>query len=138
VDEWLDVGTRLAECNEGVGGPELDGDTGSVIHILCDLVATSLATVCARVERGVTWNTGNESFPSYMPRVERMTEMKWIHVFRRRGKEEDFVRSFTSTLEMLPITLWLWSMTGRDETPSLSRSVSASKRGRSPLQKIVS
>jgi hypothetical protein len=59
--------------------------------------------------------------------------MKWMQVFRRRGREEDLVRSLTSTLEMLPITLWLWSMTGREETPSLRRRVRASKRGRSPL-----
>ena len=76
IEEWLDVGTKVAECKDGVGGPEEEGETGSVIHILCDFVATSFATVCARVDSGVTWNTGKESFPSYMPRVERITVMK--------------------------------------------------------------
>jgi hypothetical protein len=68
-------------------------------------VATSFATVWARVESGVTWKTGKESLPSYMPRVERMTVIKWMQVFRRSGREEDLVRSLTSTLEMLPMTL---------------------------------
>ena len=55
LEEWLDVGTRVAECRDGVGGPDEDGDAaGSVIHILCDFVATSLATVWASVEKGVT------------------------------------------------------------------------------------
>ena len=49
VDEWLDVGIRVAACKEGVGGPEDEGEMGSVIHILCDFVATSFATVCASV-----------------------------------------------------------------------------------------
>ena len=133
ADEWLDVGTRVAVWRDGVGGPEETGETGSVIHIRWDLVATSLATVWARVERGVTWNTGKESFPSYMPRVERMTVMKWIQVFRRRGRDEDFVKSLTSTFEMLPTTLWLWSTTAKEETPSFRRRVRASASGRSPL-----
>ena len=105
LDEWLDVGTSVAECSDGVGGPDEDGETGSVIHILCDFVATSFATVWARVESGVTWKTGKESFPSNMPRVERMTVMKWMQVFRRSGRDDDLVSSLTSTLEMLPITL---------------------------------
>lgn len=133
LDEWLDVGASVAVCSEGVGGPDEEGEIGSVIHIRCDFVATSFATVCASVDSGVTWNTGNESLPSYMPLVDRITVMKWMHVFRSSGREEDLVSSLTSTLEILPITLWLWSMTGRDETPSLRRRVRASKRGRSPL-----
>jgi len=32
-EEWLDVGTSVADCRDGVGGPEELGDTGSVIHI---------------------------------------------------------------------------------------------------------
>ena len=39
------------------------------------------------------WKTGKESLPSFMPRVERMTEMKWIQLLSRRGAELDFVRS---------------------------------------------
>ena len=39
-----------------------------------------------------------------MPRVERITEIKWIQVFSSNGADEDLVRSRTSTLEMLPIT----------------------------------
>jgi hypothetical protein len=81
----------------------------------------------------VTWKTGKESLPSNIPLVERMTLMKWMQVLRSRGREEDFVNSFTSTVEMLPITLRLWSTTGSEETPSLRRSVRASERGRSPL-----
>ena len=105
MEEWLDVGTSVAECSDGVGGPDEEGDTGSVIHMRWDLVATSFATVCARVESGVTWNTGKESFPSNIPRVDRMTVMKWMQVLCRRGRDEDLVKSLTSTLEMLPITL---------------------------------
>ena len=135
--EWLDVGTRVALWRDGVGGPEEEGETGSVIHMRWLFVATSLATVCAKVESGVTWNTGKESLPSFMPRVDRMTVMKWMQVLRRRGSDEDLVSSLTSTLLMLPITLALWSITGREETPSFRRSVRASARGRSPLR-IVS
>src|SRR5271155_6264808 len=68
-----------------------------------------------------------------MPRVERMTLMKWMQVFRRRGRADDFVRSLTSTVEILPTTLCPLSTTARDETPSLSSRVSASVRGLSPL-----
>lgn len=45
ADEWLEVGTSVAVWREGVGGPEETGETGSVIHMRWDLVATSLATV---------------------------------------------------------------------------------------------
>jgi len=44
-EEWLEVGTRVTECKEGVGGPDELGETGSVIHIRWDFVATSFATV---------------------------------------------------------------------------------------------
>lgn len=104
-EAWLEVGASVAEWMDGVGGPEEAGDAGSVIHKRWDLVATSFATVYARVECGVTWKTGNESFPSYMPRVESMTVMKWMQVLRSRGKEVDLVSSFTSMLEILPMTL---------------------------------
>ena len=59
----------------------------------CDLVATSLATVCARVDSGVTWKTGYESFPSNMPLSDRITDMKWMHDDRRSGRAVFFVRS---------------------------------------------
>lgn len=68
-----------------------------------------------------------------MPRVDRMTLMKWMHVLRRRGREDDLVSSLTSTVEMLPITFLALSRTASDETPSLSNRVSASVKGRSPL-----
>lgn len=129
-----DVGTNVAGWIDGVGGPLDSGETGSVIHIRWLFVATSLATVCASVLMGVTWNTGKESLPSCMPRVLKMTEIKCMHVFRRSGSEEDFVSSFTSTVEIFPTTLWPLSTTGSDETPSLSRRVKASVSGRSPLQ----
>ena len=54
---------------------------------------TNFATVCANVEYGLTWNTGKESLPSFIPRVESITEMKWIHVLSNRGAELDFVKS---------------------------------------------
>jgi hypothetical protein len=86
------------EC-DGVGGPDEAGDNGSVTQslvnqlatlsallvpldlYLCDRVATIFATVCASVDPGFTWNTGNESLPSINPRVDRITEMKWLQVF---------------------------------------------------------
>ena len=127
------VGTSVAGWIDGVGGPLEDGDIGSVIHILWLFVATSFATVCAKVLIGVTWKTGKESLPSYMPRVLSMTEMKCMQVFRKRGRLDDFVRSLTSTVEMFPTTLCPLSRTGKELTPSLSRSVNASVKGLSPL-----
>ena len=59
--------------------------------------------------------------------------MKWIHVFRRSGRDEDFVKSLTSTVEILPITLRALSMIARDDTPSSNSRVSASVKGLSPL-----
>lgn len=109
------------------------GDTGSVIHILWLLVATSLATVCASVFIGVMWKTGNESLPSNMPLVDSITEMKWMQVFRSSGSDEDFVRSFVSVVDMLPTTLLALSRTAREEMPSSSNNARASARGRSPL-----
>jgi hypothetical protein len=87
-------GTRIAGVAAGVGGPEDAGDGVSTTHIRWERVATSLATVCARVENGVMWKTGKESLPSFMPRSERMTLMKWMHEERRRGSEVDLVRSW--------------------------------------------
>jgi hypothetical protein len=112
-----------------------DGEAASTIHILCERVATSLATVCARVERGVTWKTvdvnqcvfwciryvclpGNESFPSPIPLSLRMTEMKWIQLDFNRGKLELLIRSLTSTVEMFPTTLNALSTTAILVRPS--------------------
>jgi hypothetical protein len=41
----------------GVAGAEGDGEAASTTHMRCERVATSLATVCASVEYGFTWNT---------------------------------------------------------------------------------
>ena len=82
---------------------------------------------------GITWNTGNESLPSYIPRVDRITLMKWMQVFRSSGNDEDLVSSLTSATEMLPTTLEALSRTAREDTPSLSSKVNASERGLSPL-----
>lgn len=60
----------------GVEGPDNDGEAASTTQTRWDLVATSLATVCARVEYGLTWKTGNESFPFSTPRSLNITEMK--------------------------------------------------------------
>ena len=64
-------------------------------------------------------------------------EMKCMHVDRRRGRELERVKCLTSTVEMLPITLSLLSVTAREEMPSLLSSSNASVRGRSPLEKIA-
>lgn len=120
----------------GRGVAEGDGDAASTTHILWDRVATSLATVCARVEKGVTWKTarlseglnprwnlhclpGNESFPSPMPRSLRITEMKWIQLDLSNGKLLLFVRSLTSAVEMLPTTFNALSTTATLVSPSL-------------------
>lgn len=86
-------GTRVAGVKAGVGGPEDDGEGSSTIHMRCERVATSLATVWARVESGLTWKTGYESAPSFMPRSERITLMKWMQEERRSGREAVEVRS---------------------------------------------
>lgn len=41
----------------GVAGVDGDGEAASTTHILWERVARSLATVWARVEYGLTWNT---------------------------------------------------------------------------------
>ena len=63
-------------------------------------------------------------------------EMKCIHVDRRRGRELERVKCLTSTVEMLPTTLSLLSVTAREEMPSLLSSSNASVRGRSPLENM--
>jgi hypothetical protein len=47
-------GAMEAVCIPGLGGTEPAGEGDSTIHIRCERVAQSLATVCARVECGVT------------------------------------------------------------------------------------
>lgn len=86
-----DGGTSTAGWIAGVEGPEEAGDGVSTTHMRCERVAASLATVCASVLKGLTWKTGNESLPSFTPRSERMTDMKWMQEERRRGREVDFV-----------------------------------------------
>ena len=77
----------------GLGGTEPAGDGLSTIHMRWERVATSFATVCARVLTGVTWKTGYESWPSFRPRSERIIEMKWMHVSVKSGMEELSVSS---------------------------------------------
>lgn len=88
-----DGGTRIAGVAAGVGGPEEAGEGVSTTHMRWERVATSLATVWARVENGLMWKTGKESLPSFTPRSERITDMKWMQEERRRGRDVDFVRS---------------------------------------------
>lgn len=134
---WEDVGTNVAVWRDGVVGAEDIGESGSVTHIRWLFVATSLATVWARVFIGVTWKTGNESFPSNIPLVDKMTEMKCIHVFRSRGSDEDFVSNFVSVVEMLPTTLLALSRTAKEEIPSSRSKARPSARGWSPLSLLV-
>lgn len=63
-DEWpceddggLKGGTWWCEP-PGLGGTLEEGEGASTIHMRCERVAQSLATVWARVEKGVTWKTG--------------------------------------------------------------------------------
>lgn len=86
-------GTRTDGVSAGVEGPEDAGDGASTTHIRCERVATNLATVWASVLNGLTWNTGKESFPSFTPRSDKMTDIKWMQEERRRGSDVDFVRS---------------------------------------------
>lgn len=53
-EEWDEVGTIVAVCRDGVGGPDEDGEIGSVTQRRWLFVATSLATTCASVFIGVT------------------------------------------------------------------------------------
>lgn len=139
--------------NEGVGRgvAEGDGDATSTTHIRWERVATSLATVCASVEKGVTWKTvvvldkslnlnyavclpGNESFPSPIPRSLRITEMKWIQLDFNNGKLLLFVSSLTSAVEILPTTFNALSTTATLVSPSLLINCRASVKVRSPLE----
>lgn len=86
-------GTREAGVSAGVEEPDGEGDGLSTTHMRCERVATSFATVCARVLYGLTWKTGKESLPSFTPRSERMTDIKCMQDERRSGREVDFVRS---------------------------------------------
>jgi hypothetical protein len=95
---------RTAGTAAGVAGVDGEGEALSTTHILWLVVATSLATVWARVEYGLTWKTGNESFPFSTPRSERMTEIKWIQVDLRCGRLLVLVRCLVSTVEILPMT----------------------------------
>lgn len=47
-------GGGAAWCGPGDGGTLVLGEGASTIHMRCERVAHSLATVCARVENGVT------------------------------------------------------------------------------------
>lgn len=99
----------------GVDGPEEDGEGSSTTHMRWLLVATSFATVCASVLKGLTWNTGHGSFPSpSRPLSFRMTEMKCVQEDCSSGSELDFVSNRTSTCEMLPMTLAELSSTGNE------------------------
>lgn len=53
----FDIDELVVKDGVGRGVAEGDGDAASTTHIRWDRVATSLATVCARVEKGVTWKT---------------------------------------------------------------------------------
>jgi hypothetical protein len=145
-----DGGTREAGVSAGVDGPDEDGEGLSTTHIRWERVATIFATVWASVLKGLTWKTGKESLPSFMPRSESMTEMKWMQEERRRGRDVDLVSNCvtvnscrrqskcevltrTSTCEMLPMTLFWASRTGSEDTPSLFMSSRAAARGLSPL-----
>lgn len=48
----------VAGLREGEGGTDECGEGDSTTHILCERVATSFATVWARVEKRFTWKTG--------------------------------------------------------------------------------
>lgn len=87
--------TEGARCGEG--GIEDVGEGASTIHMRWERVATIFAMVWARVLVGLTWKTGYESWPSFIPRSERITVMKWMHEESRRGRAEVLVRSLTST-----------------------------------------
>jgi len=96
---------RLLDCSHGgIGDLDLKAENftkesqESQSHerrttYLWAAVATSLATVCASVDWGLIWKTGNESWPSSMPRVERITVTKWMQVLSSKGAELDLVRS---------------------------------------------
>ncbi len=51
------IGLDIDMEGVGKGVADGDGDAASTTHIRCERVATSLATVWASVEKGVTWKT---------------------------------------------------------------------------------
>lgn len=71
--------------------------------------------------------------PSNMPLLDKMTDMKWMHVLLSSGSEDDLVSSLVSTVEIFPTTLLALSSTARDDMPSSRSRAKASARGRSPL-----
>jgi hypothetical protein len=88
-----DGGTVTEGVRAGVEGPDEAGDGASTIHMRCERVATSFAIVCASVLKGFTWKTGKESCPSFTPRSDRITLMKWMHDERSSGRDVDLVKS---------------------------------------------
>lgn len=146
VENDGDAGVELLEYDRfacvregvasGVAGVEGEGEGDSTTHIRWDFVATSRATVWARVDCGETWKTGKESLPSIVPRSVSITEIKWMHVPCSRGRLLVLVRSFTSVVEMLPTTFIALSITAILVSPSSLIRVRASVRGLSPLFKI--
>jgi hypothetical protein len=129
--------TRTAGVVAGVAGAEGDGEDPSTTHILCAFVATSFAVVCASVEYGLTWNTGNESFPFSTPLSESMTEIKCKQDDFKSGRLLVLVRCLTSTVEIFPTTLKALSTTATLVRPSSLINRSASVKGLSPLESLV-
>lgn len=128
------VGTSTAGCGvlTEVAG---DGETEpSTTHIRCDRVAISFATVCAKDEYWLTWNTGNASRPFSNPRSFKITEIKCMQDDCSKGALAALVRSLTSTVEILPTTLRPLSTTATLVRPSLYIKVKASANSLSQLQ----
>jgi hypothetical protein len=81
LDSEGDAGVEVAgeertacEVNGVAGADDFnEGLAASTTHILCDRVATSFATVCARVEYGLTWNTGRHQNLAWRDSVPPLT-----------------------------------------------------------------
>lgn len=131
VDDW--GGNALWGPSSGVAGVDGDGEADSTTHMRCALVATSFATVCARVEYGLTWKTGNESLPFSVPRSVRITVINCRHDELRSGRLAEFVRCLTSAEEMFPTTFEVLSITATLDSPSWLMRFSASDSGLSAL-----
>jgi hypothetical protein len=87
-----------------------------------------------KVEHYVKFNLpGKESFPSTIPRSDKITETKCMQVDCSKGRLAELVKSLTSAVEMFPTTFDALSMTGTLVNPSLLISCSASVNGLSPL-----
>lgn len=95
-----DGGTTIAGVIAGVEGPDEAGDGASTTHMRWERVATSFATVCARVLYGLTWKTGKESLPSFTPLSDRMTDIKWMQDERSSGSDVDLVRSYSQMISL--------------------------------------